>query len=140
MERKEITALLMIDLSAAFHTVDHEILPQILEKIFGLCDTVLRWFMSYLENQKCKVCIENNYSEIITFNFSVPWDGILSPYLFTSYSSTKDTVIPSEISINAFADDHSLQKSFVPYKKEEEKTMNMLESTMNNIDEWMCSN
>ena len=50
MERKEITALVMIDLSAAFDTVDHEILLQILEKKFGLCDMVLKWLMSYLEN------------------------------------------------------------------------------------------
>ena len=96
--------------------------------------------MSYLENQKCKVCIGNDYSETITFNSSVPHCGILSSYLFNSYSSTIDTVIPLEISINAFADDHSLQKSFVPCKKEEKKEMNMLESIMNNIDEWMGSN
>ena len=75
MERKEITALVMIDLLAAFDTVDIEILLQILKKKFGLCDTVLRWFMSYMKNQKCKLCIGNDYSEIITFNFSVAQGG-----------------------------------------------------------------
>ena len=138
--KKEITVLVMIDLSAAFDTVKDEILLQILEKKLALCDTVLRWFMSYLENQKCKLCIGNDYSEIKTVNFSVPQGGILSPCLFNSYSITIDTVIPSEISINAFADDYFPQKSIVPCKKEEEKTMNMIESTMNNIDEWMGSN
>ena len=136
MERKEITALVMIDLAAAFDTFDHEnFVPNFREKI-GLCNpnfstvTVLKWFMSHLENQQCKVCIGNDYSETITFNFSVPQDRILSPYLFNSYSNIINTAIQSEISIYAFADDHSLQKSFLPCKKEEEKTMNILESTM----------
>ena len=39
-----------------------------------------------------------------------------------------DAVIPSEISIDAFTDVHSLQNSFAPCKKEEEKTIDMLES------------
>ena len=40
MERKDITALVMIDLSAAFDSVDDEIMLQFLDKKFGLCDTV----------------------------------------------------------------------------------------------------
>ena len=50
MGMKEITALVMIDLSATFDTVNHEILFQILEKKIELCDTVLKWLMSYFEN------------------------------------------------------------------------------------------
>ena len=63
MERKEATAVAVIDLSAAFDTVDHNILINLLHETFGIGDTALRWFQSYLENRYCKVKIGKDYSE-----------------------------------------------------------------------------
>ena len=48
MEKQHITSLAILDLSAAFNTVDHDILLQILEKNFGFCDRALKWFQNYL--------------------------------------------------------------------------------------------
>ncbi len=48
MERQSITAIVAIDLSAAFDTVDHDILLDVLEKKIGISEDALKWFESYL--------------------------------------------------------------------------------------------
>ena len=47
-EKQSITSLVAIDLSAAFDTVDHAILLNILNCKFGITDKALKWFDSYL--------------------------------------------------------------------------------------------
>ena len=51
MERKEATAVAVIDLSAASDTVDQTILIDLLHESFGIGDKALRWFQSYLNNR-----------------------------------------------------------------------------------------
>ena len=49
MEKKQIPMVAILDLSAAFNTVDHDILLSILNKQFGICRKALEWFNSYLQ-------------------------------------------------------------------------------------------
>ena len=50
-EYNQVTIICLIDLSAAFDTLDHDILISILKHIFGFDGMVLEWFKSYLCNR-----------------------------------------------------------------------------------------
>ena len=84
-------------------------------------------FTSHLHVHKCKVCVGKEYSDIKTFNFSVPQGGTLSPTLLNCYSGTITSKVLTDIGINAFADDHSLQKEFTPGGPEEITLLTRLE-------------
>ena len=62
MERQDITALIAIYLSAAFDTVNNNILIEVLHRRFGVTETALEWFASYLRPQFCRVNVNNFYS------------------------------------------------------------------------------
>ena len=49
MENKKLTSIICLDLSAAFHTVNNSILPQVMESYFGITNTALNWKSSYLK-------------------------------------------------------------------------------------------
>ena len=57
MESKKGTALMAIDLSAAFDMVDHDILLDVLHNKFRIRGIALNWFESYVRPRYCKVCI-----------------------------------------------------------------------------------
>ena len=52
----QLSALCLLDLTAAFDTVDHELLLSRLERQFGLRDSILQWFRSYLGDNHSVSC------------------------------------------------------------------------------------
>ena len=48
MERKEITAVIILDISVAFDTNDHDLILAILQNRYGITDTALQWYDSNL--------------------------------------------------------------------------------------------
>ena len=57
---KKLVILLLLDLSAAFNTVDHEILISLLSNHFGVKGTALTWFKSFLTSRKQFVKVEED--------------------------------------------------------------------------------
>ena len=122
MEKKEATAVAVIDLSATFDMVDHDILIDLLHETFQIGDKALRWCQSYLKNRYCKVKIGKDYLERKSLNFSVPQGSCVGPVLYLSYAASISDVVsevseeadPRPLSLNVFADDHAMKKSFIP--------------------------
>ena len=81
MEHQEVTPLVAIDLSAAFDTVDHDLLLSILSKKFGVVDKALKWFDSYLRPRRFQVLIDDTKSKEIELPFSVPQGSCARPVL-----------------------------------------------------------
>ena len=73
---------LSVDLTAAFDTVDHELLISRLERQFGLRGVVLEWFRSYLSDRTFRVVFRGSTSSIIYIVCSVPQGSVLGPLFF----------------------------------------------------------
>ena len=93
-EKQHASTLIMMDLSAAFDTVDHQILLDVLENRFGITGTALSWFRTYLQPRFCKVCVNKSYSKLQDLTFSVPQGSCAGPVLYLIYASTIEDVIP----------------------------------------------
>ena len=138
MEKQQITMVVICDLSAAFNTVDNNILLNILQNHYGITDKALQWFNNYLQPWHLKVSIRNNYSTPQQLYFSVPQGSCSGANIFTCYRVLIDKVVPEDIIINGFADDHSLRKSFPASDTQKEKcNKEKLEATFGTIKSLM---
>ena len=86
-DNKEVTVLIGLDLSAAFDTVDHEILLERLQTEFGVEGTPLTWLRSYLNDRTRYVKIGQHQSTAIQLEVGVPQGSVLGSILFAVYAS-----------------------------------------------------
>ena len=83
----DIAALALLDLSAAFDTVDHSILCKRLRLTFGLDGQVLEWFRSYLHGRSQYVRRGMLKSLSVLLVCEVPQGSVLGPILFILYTA-----------------------------------------------------
>jgi len=94
-DNKQVTVLIGLDFSAAFDTVDHEILLQRLQSEFGVTDTPLDWLRSYLATRTQFEKLGQHQSPTVGFDVGVPQGSVLGPLLFVIYCSPVADVIAS---------------------------------------------
>ena len=121
MQNKQITCLILQDLSSAFDTISHSKLINRLKFIFRLDGVVFDWIIDYLANHtRCVVIKEDNFfdsatSSPVTLTQGIPQSLVLGPNLFSWFSSPQgDLCRKYEIDCNRYADDRQLYLSFKP--------------------------
>ena len=87
MDTQRVTLLVLLDLTAALDTVDHEVLLNRLRSSFEIKGTALRWFASYLCNGWQRISFNQEVSERFDLTCSVPQGSCLGPLLFSIYAS-----------------------------------------------------
>ncbi len=132
--------LVLLDLSAAFDTVSHEILLDRLTSQFGITGDALRWLKSYLSNRSQSVLVSGKLSKSVHLKYGVPQGSVLGPGLFSDYSSPIASLIRSfGITAHCYADDTQLYVSFTP-GVDETAVRERLESCIKALRGWMSSN
>lgn len=112
IDRGEVTALVLLDLSAAFDTVDHQTLLDVLHRRFAVDSTPLQWFKSYLTDRSQSFFVDGAQSAVITVDCSVPQGSVLGPLEFISYTEdVADVFRRNLVRHHLFADDKQLYRS-----------------------------
>ena len=95
MDNQRVTLLVLQDLSAAFDTIDHSILLEVLENDFCISGMALNWFRSYMSNRSQRIQVSGVGSDKFDLNYGVPQGSCLGPLLFSMYASSLFRVIVS---------------------------------------------
>jgi exonuclease III len=141
MDNQMVTSLAAIDLSAAFDTVDHSVLLNVLSTNFGMKGVCLQWFENYLRSRDFKVVINRDYSSSRALDFSVPQGSVAGPSLYSAYASTMRKCVPDNIDLHGYADDHALKISFSANNTAQEKSAIIeLENCLAHVKTWMDGN
>ena len=93
MSRSEPTALVLLDLSAAFDTIDHSTLLSCLSIWFGVGGSVLKWFTFYLTDHYQSIIVGSTLSDVCKLLFGVPQGSVLGPLLSSLYTTTLSLII-----------------------------------------------
>jgi hypothetical protein len=99
MNQQHVSLLVLLDMSAAFDTVDHRILLERLSSKFGFTGGASSWFRSYLSQRSQCIAIRGTVSEEFDVPHGVPQGSCLGPLLFTIYASKLFDVIEKHLPI-----------------------------------------
>jgi hypothetical protein len=142
MDKQHITALIAVDLSAAFDTVHHGVLIEVLSNLFGLNETAREWMVSYLEGRTTEVQINATQSERRPLPYSVPQGSCAGPTLYNIYASTlQEHILPFHVNLMGYADDHAAYDSFASASRQQEDScMQNIQGCLEEVRSWMSLN
>ena len=140
MAKGSVTALTLLDLSAAFDTIDHTILLDRLNVHYGISELALGWFKSYLSGRTHSVKVGNTLSHPAALQYGVPQGSVLGPILFSLYTNPISSIIHSHSSTNHhfYADDTQLYITLTPTNFSH--SIQKLKNCLSDIQNFMSAN
>ena len=134
----EVSLVGLLDLSAAFDTVDHDILLRRLQSSFGIGGIILHWITSFLTDRTQAVVFCGERSSVCRLNCGVPQGSILGPLLFILYRADVIRIGSMGVKVHCYADDTQLYIS--GSEKDATTTASRVIECINEISSWMSSN
>uniref|UniRef100_A0A8C6M722 Reverse transcriptase domain-containing protein n=1 Tax=Nothobranchius furzeri TaxID=105023 RepID=A0A8C6M722_NOTFU len=134
----DCVVLVLLDLTAAFDTVDHAVLFSRLEHWVGISGTALEWFRSYLAGRTFCVSLGDYVSSSAPLLCGVPQGSVLGPLLFSLYLLPLGSILRKHgIAFHLYADDCQI---YVPLKKKGRNLIQPLLQCLDDIKAWMSVN
>ncbi|KAM9790323.1 uncharacterized protein ACBT44_018929 isoform 1-T2 [Syngnathus typhle] len=132
-----LNILLLLDLSAAFDTVNHSILLQRLRQL-GVEGTALDWLTSYLTNRNHFISLSGHTSILSPVTQGVPQGSVLGPLLFICYLFPLGTVIRKlNLDFHCYADDTQIYIRTTPTRN---PSLTHFETCISTIKAWLTHN
>ncbi len=126
-----ISLLVLLDLNAAFDTIDHDILIDRLQNYTGIQGQALRWFRSYLSDRYHFVYLNGEASQLSTVKYGVPQGSVRGlPYLLP----LGNIIRKYGISFHCYADDTQL---YISTRPDETSKLSKLTECVKNVQDWM---
>jgi hypothetical protein len=138
IDKKMVTVLVQIDMSAAFDSIKHDILIKRLSNM-GVVDDSLEWLKNYLHQRMQFVKIGTATSAPMALKYGIPQGSILGPLLFNIYVTPMGRLIRQHgIEYMVYADDTQLMLSFPP--SDHVKALAQMEGCLKDLRNWLLLN
>ena len=133
-----LVPLVLLDLSSAFDTVDHDCLLSVLQHRFSVDGDAMTWFRSYLADRTRTFVAGEDHQGPLPVNCSVPQGSVLGPIKFIAYTEDVAELIAQHgVSYHLFADDKQLYTA-VP-SDEIHVARQRLTSCISDLQDWCAS-
>ena len=135
----EATAVILLDQSAAFHTIDHDTLLDSRSSWFGVGGVVLDWFKSYLSDYVQCIKIGSILSDAKKLLYGVPQGSVLEPIRFSLYTTPQSKVIHNHpgISFQFYDDDTQLYVHLT--HKNVASALDKLSRCLEDVKKWLST-
>jgi len=139
LDSRNIVVLTLIDLSAAFDSVDHDTLIRRLRTSYGLGGTVITWFSSYLSGRTQHVRLTSTTSTPSAIVCGLPQGSVLEPILFILHvADLLYLVRRHQLSPHAFADDTQIYGLCRPGSTDD--LARRVSNCVDDVTSWMRAN
>ncbi len=137
LDAAKSAVLVLLDLKAAFDTIDHSVLISRLEHWVGIQGNVLKWFQSYFNNRRFSVSAGEFTSDAAPLTCGVLQGSILAPILFSLYMLPLGLIFRKHgVSFHCYADDTQIYRPL----ESNNKGLNALQVCLADVKAWMSLN
>ena len=140
LDEKGKVALVMLDLSSAFDTINHNILMNRLQHSVGITDAALSWLHSYITERYQRVAVDNATSADCVMKCGVPQVSVLGPILYCIYTRPiGDIVARHSLQYHYYADDTQIYMA-VKHNQPITEAITKIEQCLTEVTDWYGKN
>ena len=130
MDQQQVVLLVLLDLSAAYDTIDIDLLLETMQKDVGLSGQTIKWYSSYMSKCTTQIKVNNILSKPFSLEYGVPHGSCNGPVLFSIYCRNLMQIVQQHLpNVHGYTDDRRLYISFSP--SDERNALPTMETCVN---------